>query len=110
MSETPDLSTLPQRIRYAVSVLKEVDDRYRSGCGSAADEFVWRRGTLMERAAEWEGFERAVEALVLDLALDLWVLDGGTPEKFDLPYTAQTTGRYTAKARKLIESGWRKDV
>jgi hypothetical protein len=99
MSEAPDLSTLPQRMRYAATVLEEAHERN----GTTGD---WCSRNLIIAAAKWECEERqAHERLVEELAREMFVAGGDR----DCPTRERLEQRgYMSPARKLIESGWRK--
>lgn len=76
-SSLPDLSTLPQRMRYAAAVLREVDVRYNSLTGAVPHENIWCAETLEAHADRWEAQEQQHEELIDELAKDLSNYTGG---------------------------------
>jgi phage terminase large subunit GpA-like protein len=93
MSEQqPDLSTLPNRMRYAATVIDEADNRY------GTHESGWDSGGLRQLADMWENDDRQAEAersaLADELATEL--------------YEAGWVKVSSAHVIHLIESGWRK--
>lgn len=115
MTDQPDLSTLPQRMRYADAVLGEARDRYhadhrKDNAGWPATS--WDGTGLRAYAEKWEAEDRAVaerDAQVEQLAREMF--DANRPEhgrqQWDDPYEV-VQGAYMAIARDLVESGWRK--
>jgi hypothetical protein len=101
MTEQPDLSTLPQRMRYAAAVMREATKRLdMEMLYPFSSPPTWAAWALERRADIWEkanSVER--EALVEELAQQLMELDANA--------TIFVKG-YSSSARKLIESGWRK--
>lgn len=96
----PELDTLPQRMRYAATILEETNQRYRYGLGG-----TWYPGELRKEAdiIETEDTETAeLEALVEELAHLI-------PE---IPWNEVTDLHqrfYRDSAHRIIENGWRKD-
>lgn len=96
MSE-PDLSTLPQRMRYAAEVLSEADQRY--GKLRMEDEcFGWDAQSLHAVAQDWQDEDRRRGAMVNELAADL-TLAAGPTIMVNIPFYI---------ASKLVKMGWRK--
>ena len=98
MSSRSDLSTLPQRMRYAAEVLAEAEVRY----SQVAHELGWDITGIRSVADKFESEDRADDehtALIEELAKEL-----SCAESVVLP----ERGFNYAKARRLIESGWRK--
>lgn len=113
MSE-PDLSTLPQRMRYAADVVAEAQKRYADRPGDTAP---WSAKHLRQFAVKWEAEDREVaerEDLVKELLKDLCEAMMPGCGSFLSDYIADNTdGSYVDDtldrvARGLIESGWHK--
>lgn len=105
MTETPDLSTLPARMRYAKTVVDEADARY----GSSHPWIPW---ALLNYADKWEAEDNAAaerEQVAEQLATELY-LAGGWPyiALSEAAHGTQSWCRDTA--RKLAERGWTRAV
>ena len=94
MSEQPDLSTLPKRMRYAAQVLEETNKRFRDGCCL----WSWSPSSLGKYAQKFEAEDR--EAAEREALLDKLINEMR-------PYCANIKEVKSA-ARKLIENGWHK--
>lgn len=100
----PDLSTLAARMRFAATVIDEVNTRYELGA-----YLPWSPAALRERADVLEAEDREGakhEARVEELARDLFLADFGSGWEEEGTEHLKRPRRETA--RKLIESGWRK--
>jgi hypothetical protein len=105
MSE-PNLSTLPERMRYAAEVLEEVTSRARRR-NVIGDLSVWSTEDLWAFADEWETWDEENAKPVEELAQFIHEAPGGSCCNWDeLTEEWQTVMR--GYARKLIESGWHK--
>jgi hypothetical protein len=96
MTEQPDLSTLPARMRYAADVLREADERY-------ASKHSWSPDGLEIIADTWEDQDRATTeraAWIRELANTIYRAAGWSGNGPHEPHLEA--------ARRLIESGWRK--
>lgn len=107
MSGTPDLSTLPQRMRYAAQVIGEANDRLHYGTIEDLPPPV-----LRSLADEWEAEDRAAaehEALVEELVQE--IVQAVVPGLNINLVNLATTGDMELHnvARKLIENGWTKE-
>jgi hypothetical protein len=103
MTEQPDLSTLPKRMRYAAEVLREVNKR--EGMHS---DFSWANCGLRALADRWESEDATaaerdalVEELAKGMALAVW---NGIDHWAD----DYVKALYLSCARFVVESGWRK--
>lgn len=106
MTDTPDLSTLPKRMRMAADVMDEAKKRldievYGESQGERAE---WHSDALRKRADIWEradGDPVEVEKLAADVRRAHGdYLVAGNPDVVHLASLKI--------AHKLIESGWRK--
>lgn len=106
MTEQPDLSTLPQRMRYAADVLGEADERYGS-------KHSWSPDGLEIYASKWE--DQDCEAAELDTQIEElarkiyhvgFVVGMHNHRLAFEDYSGKEAIQRTAK--RLIESGWRK--
>jgi hypothetical protein len=96
MSDQPDLSTLPARMRYTVNhVLQEVFDKDRN----LSDKYgMALMCDLLDAASNWSQEAERVEELARDLQSTYFDLN--------LDCDASTEEYWRKRARKLIESGW----
>lgn len=109
-TDLPDLSTLPQRMRFAADVMDQAKTRLEQELYGAlypahgASE--WNSEALRERADIWEAQDRdaaekaARESLIRELSWAFYETErwsGGAPHQ-----------KHRNAARKLVESGWRK--
>ena len=119
MSEQPDLSTLPKRMRYAATVLAEADARYaRYTRKQMVDDcFGWDSQSLQSVADEWEAQDREVaehKTLIENLAREMFTEQGRLypkHENFKLPFDEAGAGSQSncrRLAAALIDAGWRK--
>lgn len=99
MSAQPDLSTLPQRMRYAADVLGEASNRDFDGDSPA---YTWHPDVLRSRADKWEAEDANRAVLVEELAQDL------KEHYFDRNLAGSDDVYWRQRAGRLIESGWRK--
>lgn len=110
MNAQPDLSTLPQRMRYAAKVIEEAN--LRKGDGAVS----WGMGGLEIHADRWEFEDRAADerdAEVDELARKMYsILEGPHALAWDCGASLYTQhrDRYLDLAQKLIQFGWRKEV
>jgi hypothetical protein len=97
-AKTPDLSTLPQRMWFAADVIGEVINRIalEGGRGPVAFASV----DLRCLANRWEAEDRKAGEQAAQVDVLAAELDGVLPEGWI---------DFVGMARKLIESGWRKD-
>jgi hypothetical protein len=106
MSEQPDLSTLPKRMRYAARVLEEATERELRE--NVFEERKWSAERLLDRAGEFNKADYAKrQKLVEELACELWGLPPGAAMGWSKAKESYQEVARSA-ARKLIESGWRK--
>jgi hypothetical protein len=95
MSEQPDLSTLPKRMRYAATVLREADARYDFNK-------VWPVEELEGFADQWEAEDRANgerDAMAEELAKTMFDIFAVRDLNDEPPRNM---------ARWLVDQGWRK--
>lgn len=103
--------SLPQRMREAAKVLREVSAR--EGC---AAEYSWPPNLIEVRADRWEVEDDAAaerEAMAEELAHSLLIIQAQRyPDRGDLLDLNCTKARDDARnlARKLIAAGWTKQV
>lgn len=95
MSDEPDLSTLPARMRFAATIIEEAaQEYYRREPNGNWIARNWRSTDLKSFAEQWENEDRAGE-VVKELAHVL--------------REAHIRGDYEYFAEQLVASGWRKD-
>lgn len=112
MSETPDLSTLPARMRYAGEVCSEAAARLSPNEGQHWYQALWSSMTLHNMAGQFELQDRAAEKTVNDLARDMYEISGwsgcaGSAWNRLLPNDADRH-RFLKEAGFLIARGWTK--
>lgn len=99
-----DLSTLPQRMRYAAEILREADERYGA-------RYSWNPDGIEIVAESWEEQDRAAAehgAQVAELAADMFAANRKERgRRADAPWSS-VCDIYLAIARTLIDDhGWR---
>lgn len=107
MTEQPDLSTLPKRMRYAATVLAEANERLNElNILGKQTGYLWGSSSLIKEAGLWEESDRAAadhDTQIDELARQI--------HAYDLPPRTgffEVRDMYRAIARSLIESGWHK--
>lgn len=102
MTEQPDLSTLPKRMRYAASVLEEATDwcnENQPGTNTVWNAYLLFKNADVREAEDREAAER--KHIVEELAQELRDSSAKAP--------IRRTEEYRELAQHLVESGWRKE-
>lgn len=108
----PDLSTLPQRMRYAAEVLESASQRLTAEYPDRLG--YWYPNDLRIKAHDWEAKDRAAaerDTEVEELAKLLYTSIYNGPPGDTPPWNSRsnmTKSAYQRQARKLIDAGWRK--
>lgn len=106
LTDTPDLSTLPQRMRYAAEAMREAEARNAHPPISG-----WSPWWLEARSRDWEIEDRETaerdSGQVEKLARELHGINWSWGEFEGLSHAVQVA--YRANAQRLLDAGWRKD-
>ncbi|MBB3752432.1 hypothetical protein FHT44_004944 [Mycolicibacterium sp. BK634] len=110
-----DLSTLPERMRFAAAVLDEARAEFRRRGDSQAnpdwDGLAWNKADLCTLASRWEDADQAlVEELAMDLQAALVVSVGAYPwAKIEAsPDHHWVMDARRKEAQALVDAGWTK--